>query len=115
MIRRQEADRFYLIAQNDHALLSGQVAAHYGNQRFTRANPATETLRAASLHDCGWPLHDERPQHSERRASHPAFSWFLHEYQAFPCKSRLFQDRWKGSTAGPKHKNATRVLCAAYD
>jgi len=61
MIRRHVADRFYLIAQNDHALLSGQVAAHYGNHRFTRPNPATETLRAASLHDCGWPLHDERP------------------------------------------------------
>jgi hypothetical protein len=61
MIRRHEGDRFYLIAQNDHAQLSGQLASHFGNGRFERPEPWAETVAAAGLHDGGWPLHDDRP------------------------------------------------------
>lgn len=61
MIRRRLADRFLLFGQHDHALLAGQLAAHYGNARFAPPDPRDATIAAVSLHDCGWPIHDERP------------------------------------------------------
>ncbi|MGE5608375.1 MAG: DUF3891 family protein [Bacillota bacterium] len=61
MIRRHMGEQLYLIPQNEHARLSGQLAAHYGNAQFEKPEPAAETVRAASIHDGGWPIHDERP------------------------------------------------------
>lgn len=61
MIRRQVGEQFVLVTQNDHAILAGQLARHYGNGRFLRADPLEETIRAVVLHDCGWPLHDQEP------------------------------------------------------
>jgi hypothetical protein len=61
MIRRDAGDQFLLFAQHDHAQLSGELAGHYGNRFFARPEPPEQTIRAVALHDCGWPLHDERP------------------------------------------------------
>lgn len=54
-------DWFFLFAQDDHAQLSGQLAAHYGNRWFSRPDPLEATVSAVALHDCGWSLHDDRP------------------------------------------------------
>src|SRR5881394_855981 len=61
MIRRDMGDAFFLFAQHDHAQLSGQLAAHYGNRFFGKPDPPEPTIRAVGLHDCGWPLHDDQP------------------------------------------------------
>lgn len=61
MIRRRMEDEFFLITQHDHAVLSSQLASHYGNGRFLPADPRAETISAIRLHDCGWPLHDDSP------------------------------------------------------
>ncbi len=61
MIRRKAGNDFLLITQNDHAILSGKLAEHFGNARFARPQPRQETIDAASLHDCGWPIHDDAP------------------------------------------------------
>ena len=61
MIRHRRGDEFLLIAQHDHALLSGQFAADVGNADFAAPSPFEETVNGVSLHDCGWPLHDEKP------------------------------------------------------
>jgi hypothetical protein len=61
MIRREMGNSFFLFAQDDHARLSGELARHYGNRLFARPDPPEETNRAVALHDCGWPLHDDRP------------------------------------------------------
>jgi hypothetical protein len=61
MIRHRRADEFLLIAQHDHALLSGQFAERVGNATFAAPSPFRETVDGVALHDCGWPLHDERP------------------------------------------------------
>jgi Protein of unknown function (DUF3891) len=61
MIRRQVGNEFWLIPQHDHALLSGELAKHVGNQHFARPTPLEQTIEAVSLHDSGWPLHDEQP------------------------------------------------------
>lgn len=61
MIRRHAGDHYQLVTQNDHALLSGQLAAFFGNERFAPPDPLPDTLAAVALHDCGWPAHDSSP------------------------------------------------------
>jgi hypothetical protein len=67
MIRRQAGDEFFLIAQHDHAILSGQLAEHFGNARFARPAPWESVITAVRLHDCGWPLHDDEPTVNEQK------------------------------------------------
>ncbi len=66
MIRRKMGDRFFLIAQHEHAMLSGRLAEKFGNARFAPPNPSADTIAAASLHDCGWPEHDDHPTLNHR-------------------------------------------------
>src|SRR5918996_3103727 len=61
MIRRDADGEFLLIAQHDHALVAGVLAEHFGNQRFAQPEPRDATIRGVSLHDSGWPLHDDEP------------------------------------------------------
>jgi hypothetical protein len=67
MIRHRQGSDFLLITQDDHARLSGRFAEHLGNGRFAPPEPRAQTLRGIALHDCGWPLHDERPTLNPRR------------------------------------------------
>ena len=67
MIRRDAPDGSYLlIAQHDHALLAGQLAAQFGNERFAAPDPREPVLTGVSLHDSGWPLHDDEPTLNSR-------------------------------------------------
>jgi hypothetical protein len=61
MIRREVGNEFLLIKQHDHALLAGQLAERFGNDRFAKPEPRESVLTAVRLHDAGWPLHDEQP------------------------------------------------------
>ena len=59
MIRRRIGDEFQLIAQNDHAVFSGFLAQHVGNEQFDKLE--AEVVSAIAAHDAGWPLHDDEP------------------------------------------------------
>ena len=61
MIRRKQGSDFLLITQHDHALIAGQLAEAFGNDRFASPTPRQQALAGVTLHDCGWPLHDEEP------------------------------------------------------
>ena len=61
MIRREVGDHFRLITQHDHALLSGQLAQQIGNPDFDKPQPYDAVIDGISLHDAGWPLHDDQP------------------------------------------------------
>jgi hypothetical protein len=61
MIRRDQGNEFVLITQQDHALLSGELARHVGNGLFARPAPFDRVIQGISLHDCGWPTHDNHP------------------------------------------------------
>jgi hypothetical protein len=67
MIRRREPQGLWLITQQDHALLSGELARHIGNAQFLRPEPYELTLTGIAQHDCGWFLHDDRPILSHAR------------------------------------------------
>lgn len=65
MIRRDVSNEYLLIKQNDHAILAGQLAEHFGNERFAerfaRPERRESALAAVYMHDAGWPLHDDAP------------------------------------------------------
>jgi hypothetical protein len=61
MIRRDDGDGFLLITQDEHARLSGELARQVGNERFARVEPFEASVEGVRMHDCGWPLHDDRP------------------------------------------------------
>lgn len=50
-----------MFTQDDHARLSGALAAHVGNESFSRPEPFDAVIAGITMHDNGWPLHDERP------------------------------------------------------
>ena len=62
MIVRDAPDgSLILICQTDHAKLSGQCAAHWGNQAFPRLRPYEAVVRAAMFHDSGWYDYEASP------------------------------------------------------
>jgi len=65
MIRRQMGSHWLLITQHDHARLAGQLAARIGNHFFDRPQgnngPNQSFIDGVTLHDSGWPLHDDQP------------------------------------------------------
>lgn len=65
MIRRQVGDEYWLISQHEHALLSGELAKHAGHEAFEPPS-GPEAVLGISLHDCGWPLHDDQPTLNSR-------------------------------------------------
>ncbi|MGB7034177.1 MAG: DUF3891 family protein [Xanthobacteraceae bacterium] len=62
MIVRDAPDgSLLLICQTDHAKLSGQCAAHWGNDIFVRPRPYEAVVRAAMFHDSGWYDYEANP------------------------------------------------------
>jgi Protein of unknown function (DUF3891) len=62
MIVRDGADgALILTAQTDHAKVSGQCAAHWGNETFARPQPNEAVVRAAVFHDSGWYDYEASP------------------------------------------------------
>lgn len=77
MIRREENGTWYLIRQDDHARLSGDLAGRIGNDRFQPldADPAMapRAIRGIAMHDEGWPLHDDQPTLNPRQQPRDVF------------------------------------------
>ncbi len=61
MLIRDDGAHWTAIAQPAHAWLSGQVARHWGNDRFAPPTPREEVCLAAEQHDVAWIDWDLRP------------------------------------------------------
>ena len=75
MIRRDLEGDWFLIAQPEHARLSGFLAGHWGggDEDFPRPEPRDEVVLAAAAHDNGWREWDARPSLNTDGA--PAFMY----------------------------------------
>jgi hypothetical protein len=56
--QRERADRYLLVAQDDHAQLAGELAAAFRRNWLTDLDD--EMVDAIRLHDCGWRSLDEK-------------------------------------------------------
>jgi hypothetical protein len=61
IVREGAGGSLILIGQTDHAKLSGQCAAHWGNKSFARPTPYEAVVRAAMFHDSGWYDYEASP------------------------------------------------------
>lgn len=74
MIVRKQADgQLLLIGQTDHSRLVGQLAAHWGNDRFAAPQPFDSVARAAAFHDYGWLSYETAPVIMEPSGETPEF------------------------------------------
>jgi hypothetical protein len=61
MIVRDAGDAWEIVLQPDHALLSGQLARAWGNERFATPTPLGPVVTAATRHDDGWAIWERAP------------------------------------------------------
>ena len=54
VIRELKDGRCFVSLQEDHAELSAQFAAHWGNDRFSRLRPYQTMVFATTYHDSGY-------------------------------------------------------------
>ncbi len=78
MIRREENGNYFLIRQDDHATLAGQLAERIGTEPFTALlspDPVAgqKALNAVDIHDAGWPIHDDTPTLNNRLVPRDVF------------------------------------------
>lgn len=74
MIVRHESDgSLVMITQNDHAVIAGFFAAHWGNDRFERPDPFLSTMRATLLHDLVWLREESSPRFDASTGQTPNF------------------------------------------
>lgn len=62
MVLRERKGSVLCIPQSEHARISGQIAAAWGNERVPRAEPADELTLAAARHDIGMDAYDAEPE-----------------------------------------------------
>jgi len=78
MIRREEKGKYFLIRQDDHATLAGELAKRIGAPPFESVlsvNPVAgaKALTAVTMHDAGWPIHDNVPTLNNRLVPRDVF------------------------------------------
>lgn len=54
MVCRYDESRLLLVLQIDHSRIAGLLAAHWGNDQFTKLSPYASMVLAAQEHDSGW-------------------------------------------------------------
>ena len=62
MLRARTPQGWFLITHPEHARLAGVFAAAWGNERFRRPFPHTNTVQAVCRHDDGWATRDLSPK-----------------------------------------------------
>lgn len=61
MVLREREGSVLCIPQSEHARVSGQIAAVWGNDRVPRSEPSVELALAAARHDIGMDAYDAEP------------------------------------------------------
>jgi hypothetical protein len=73
IVRKQPDGSLVLIAQTNHAELSGLFAANWGNDVFARPRPYQSVVRAAIYHDAGWYRYEAQPTYDIATKMTPNF------------------------------------------
>jgi hypothetical protein len=106
MLFLENEDKLIIFFQHEHGDLAGQIAAHWGNERFTAPVPFEETVYAASLHDMSWVFWDYYP--TSITTDHKPVPWYEMRKYAFQEFSRFYGIQITG--VGPHHPYAELLL-----
>ena len=73
IVRTFDDGSMILINQTDHARLSGQFSAHWGNATFATPARRESVIRAAMFHDNGWLRYETEPAYEVATKTSPSF------------------------------------------
>jgi hypothetical protein len=73
IVRKEAGGGMLLIGQTDHSRLVGQLAAHWGNDRFAVPDPYESVVRLATFHDFGWLRYETKPSYDAATGETPEF------------------------------------------
>jgi hypothetical protein len=73
IVREEKDGSLVLINQNDHAKLSGLMAAHWGNENFAAPKRWESFVRGAGYHDSGWTSYETAPIYDAAAKTTPHF------------------------------------------
>jgi hypothetical protein len=94
----------FLVAQNDHGILTGDLAETWGNAEFEALQPTGAMVTAARMHDIGWVAPDAEPLlNSETRRPTHVTEVDLNAHQGFYAEgvaTVLAEDRYAGLLVG---------------
>jgi hypothetical protein len=73
IVRKESNGELLLVPQTEHSRLVGQLASHWGNDRFARPEPYDSVARAATFHDFGWLRYETAPAFDPQTHETPNF------------------------------------------
>jgi hypothetical protein len=103
VVRELKDGRAYVCLQEDHAELSAQFAAHWGNDRFSKLRPYQTMVFATTYHDSGYrewegkpPMNVEKGRPYAHREDIPSFEQVELEAYAKNVDWLISQDPYAG-------------------
>jgi hypothetical protein len=106
MLFIENNEKIVIVFQHDHADLSGQIAAHWGNERFAQPTPFEEIVYTSAVHDMSWIFWDYYPL--KLTSDQKPIPWLQMRKYAFEEFSRFYGIQIRG--VGPHHQYATLLL-----
>jgi hypothetical protein len=106
MLPVQDGDNIILVFQHDHADLSGQIGASWGNAKFAPPEPFEEMVYTTSVHDMSWIFWDYYPLGVTSELK--PIPWLEMRKYAFEEFSRFYRIQMRG--VGPYHQYAQLLL-----
>lgn len=94
VIRELEDGRCYVSLQEDHAELSAQFAAHWGNNRFSRLRPYDTLVFATTYHDSGYREFEGNPPMNVEKGRPYAHREEVPNFEATELKAYFKNVEW---------------------
>ncbi len=106
MIVNEKEDHFLLIAQHDHALVSGEIVLHWKKKFLLRSKLREEADWAVSQHDRAWIPLDRHPRWNEEKERPYSFI-------DYPLTDKL-QAYQNGIQEVAERSNYAAMLCSSH-
>jgi hypothetical protein len=97
VIRELKDGRSYVSLQEDHAELSAQFAAHWGNQHFSRLRPYQTMVFATTFHDSGYREFEGNPPMNVAKGRPYAHREEVPNFEAVELKAYARNAEWVSS------------------
>ncbi|MFC7319963.1 DUF3891 family protein [Halobacillus campisalis] len=106
MIVNERKDHFLMIAQHDHALVSGEIVLHWKRKFLLRSKLREEADWAVSQHDRAWIALDEEPVWNEEKQRPYSFI-------DYPLKEKL-EAYQQGIEEVAERSSYAAILCSEH-